>query len=104
MPQRSGRQDFSFGNEAGTVNVMSARTDHLIARLRAIPDGFVADTARKAKLTYRQLLRLRKGERIEGIRLSTLERLATALGVTVGTLLGETADQIPTLTPLSDAV
>lgn len=77
------------------MTAVSLRSDRLIERLRAIPEGQVAETARRAGITYRQLLRLRSGTGIMGVRLSTLEKLAEALDEPVGVLLGETGAPPP---------
>lgn len=70
---------------------MSWRTEALAKRLKAIPDGRVSDTARKAGITLRHLMRLRKGDSAS-VGLSTLEGLADALGESIGSILGERAD------------
>lgn len=58
----------------------------LVARLRAIPDGQVTATAKRAGVPLTQLLRLRRGENTD-VRLSTLERLARGLGELPGLVL-----------------
>lgn len=58
----------------------------LLERLKAIPEGAVAHTARAAGLPVRHIVRLRQGKSLD-VRLSTLERLAAGLGVTAAELL-----------------
>jgi transcriptional regulator with XRE-family HTH domain len=57
-----------------------------VARLKAIPDGQIAETARRAGMKDTQLMRLRRGENTD-IKLSTLERLARGLQTPVSQLL-----------------
>lgn len=60
----------------------------LIERLRQIPEGTIASTARRAKMEPTALSRLRRGENAD-IRLSTLGRISEALGEPIGQMLGE---------------
>lgn len=62
-------------------------TAALHAAVAAIPDGEVSETARAAGLALTQLLRLRRGENLD-IKISTLARLAQAMGKTADELLG----------------
>jgi transcriptional regulator with XRE-family HTH domain len=73
----------------------------LVARLKAIPDGQVSQTARAAGLQLRQLMRLRAGENVN-VTLGTLERIARGLGKSPSELLksleesaGATYEQTP---------
>jgi len=63
-------------------------TARLLARLKAIPEGEVAATARRAGLAHRHLSRLRAGGNLD-VQLSTLEKLAQGLGTSIGAMLGE---------------
>ena len=69
------------------VPELTSAQAHLIARLKAIPEGGVHATARAAGINVRQLNRLREGKSPD-VRLSTLERLATALGESIGQIVG----------------
>lgn len=60
----------------------------LVTHLQRIPEGDISETARRAGISVRQLLRIRAGE--ADIRLSTLQRLADAMGVHGCVLLGGT--------------
>lgn len=62
-------------------------TASLHAAVAAIPDGEVSETARAAGLALTQLLRLRRGENLD-IKISTLVRLAQAMGKSADELLG----------------
>ena len=64
-------------------------------RLRAIPAGQVSATARAAEIALRQLNRLREGKNLD-VRLSTLEKLATALGQAI--VIGPGAEMIAAAT------
>lgn len=66
----------------------------LRARVNAIPEGQVSQTARDAGLDLTQLLRLKRGEALD-VKLSTLSRLASALGEPIGQALGETGEATP---------
>jgi transcriptional regulator with XRE-family HTH domain len=61
----------------------------LVTRLRAIPDGEISDTARRAGLSLRALMRIREGH--GDVKLSTLVALARALEVHPAQLLGGSA-------------
>lgn len=68
---------------------MSKRAvDALLARVKAIPEGDVAATARRAGMPHRHLTRLRQGLSPD-VRLSTLEKLAHGLGEPISALIGE---------------
>ncbi len=67
---------------------LGGAVDRLVERLKAIPDGEVAATARRAEIGYRQLMKLRAGKNAD-IRLSTLEKLARGMRTTMADLLGE---------------
>lgn len=60
----------------------------LVAQLQRIPEGDISETARRAGISVRQLQRIRAGA--ADIRLSTLQRLAEALGVHGAALIGGT--------------
>lgn len=62
-------------------------TQALHAAVSAIPDGDVSETARRADLALTQILRLRRGENLD-IKISTLARLAQAMGRSTDELLG----------------
>lgn len=62
--------------------------ENLVSRLRMIPDGEVAATARRAGVAYRQLMKLRAGQNAD-IRISTLEKLAQGIGTSMADLLGD---------------
>jgi len=62
-------------------------TEALRAALLSIPDGQVTETANAAGLALSQLLRMRRGENLD-IKISTLTRLAQAMGRTTDELLG----------------
>lgn len=62
----------------------------LLDRLRAIPEGAVAQTARAAGMPVRHIVRLRQGKSLD-IRLSTLERIAAGVGITPAELLTDPA-------------
>ena len=64
-----------------------APTEALRAALRAIPDGQMTATSNRAGISLTQLLRLRRGERLD-VRISTLARLARAMGKSADELLG----------------
>jgi transcriptional regulator with XRE-family HTH domain len=59
----------------------------LVARLRAIPEGRISETARRANVSLRQILRLREGKNAD-VRLSMLERLARGLEESPSVILG----------------
>jgi len=61
----------------------------VVARLRAIPDGEISDTARRAGLSLRALMRIREGH--GDVKLSTLVAIARALEVHPAQLLGGSA-------------
>jgi transcriptional regulator with XRE-family HTH domain len=56
-------------------------------QLARIPDGKLSEVARRAGLSVRQLHRLRSGE-LRDVKVSTLTRLAEALGVPLVSLIG----------------
>ena len=68
--------------------VTGTATERLLERLRRIPAGEIAATARRAEMDPRHLQRLRSGESLQ-VWLSTLERLAQGLGESIGAMLGE---------------
>jgi DNA-binding Xre family transcriptional regulator len=58
-----------------------------VARLAKVPDGEVSALARRARMSPRQLQRLRAGK-LTDVKLSTLTRIAEALGLDLATLIG----------------
>lgn len=78
--------------------------DVLVARLKAIPDGKISETARRAGMAPEALLRIRRGESTD-VKLSTLERIAHGLGESPIVLLGG-ADRgpAPTAPPQAAAI
>jgi transcriptional regulator with XRE-family HTH domain len=61
---------------------LSALEAALLERLKAIPDGRISETARRAGVSAQALFRLRRGESPD-VRISTFVRLAAALDAPV---------------------
>ena len=59
----------------------------LFAALKAIPEGQVGATSRKAGIAHSAMARLRRGESLN-IQIETLKRLALAMGKSADELIG----------------
>jgi hypothetical protein len=68
----------------------------LIQRLKAIPEGEISATARRAGLPGRHLRRLREG-RSPDVRLSTLVKLAAGLREPLGWVIDDGVPPAPTM-------
>jgi hypothetical protein len=73
---------------ATMTGVSRSPQNALLERLKAIPDGEVTSTAKRAGLPLRHLMRLRAGQSLD-VRMSTLEKLAKGLGEPLGSLVTE---------------
>lgn len=82
------------------TKAMTGVVEKLVGRLKAIPEGQIAQVARAAGIQPRHLRKLRQGKSPD-VRISTLEALARGLSIPMAELLGETKWQPP---PQKEAV